>query len=169
MALRGRPTKEPLSYEEALEAALGLLALRPHLAGELIRKLRRRPVEEPVIERVLERLRHLGLLDDSAVAGRFAEETTRRRRWGALRVQNELRQRGAPEDAVRAALAELGEPLTLARSAAQRWLERHRSRSGSAPDTNRLARHLARLGHPATAVRTVLGELGGDLGLDDEE
>lgn len=167
MRSRRDPDADPPTVAEAREIALGLLAGRAHLAVELQRKLARRGASDEVCAAVVAQLEELGLLDDVAVAGKLAQETTSRRGWGAARVAAELRRRGASTDAVAQSVAQLGDdPVALARAAVERWRRRN-PRAGNDPlAMARLARALARLGHSGAAIRAATA-FGPDVESDE--
>lgn len=81
-----------------------------------------------------------------------------------MRIAAELRRRGAADEAVTAALAELPDDDTpQAREAAERW----QARGGHDPAA--LARHLARKGFSQRAIFTVLRERGDPSALADAD
>jgi regulatory protein len=145
------------------QKSLQLLATRAHFRRELEAKLRQRGYPAEEIEAALARLTGQGYLDDRATARVFVEGRLERGSEGRARLRAELLKRGAPEDAVEAALAELtpDDDLPAAREAAERW----RRKGGL--DPRALARHLERKGFSGRAIVSVLnGELD-DLEIDD--
>lgn len=159
---RGTST-EPLDRQQAYDAAAAILALRSHLEGELARKLTARGTPADVLEDVLGRLRAERLLDDEAVARRFANEAATHRHWGGRRIQAELRQRGASAAVADAALEELGDPIELAQRAAARWARRQGGKAWDEAQVTRLARHLSGLGHSTEAIaRLISSPPGGE-------
>jgi len=150
---------KPDSYQKALQ----LLATRAHFRRELEAKLRQRGYPGEEIEAALAKLTEEGYLDDRATARVFVESRQGRTSEGRSRLRAELIKRGAPDDAVEAALAELtpDDDLPAARDAAESW----RRKGGL--DPRALARHLERKGFSRRAIVSVLnGELD-DLGIDD--
>ncbi len=153
------PMPPPTPYQKALQ----LLAARAHFRRELEIKLRQRRYPDEEIEAALARLTEEGYLDDRATARVFVESRQGRASEGRARLRSELIKRGAPDDAVDAALAELTpeDDLPAAREAAESW-----RRKGGA-DPRALARHLERKGFSRRAIVSVLnGELD-DLEIDD--
>jgi regulatory protein len=141
---------KPSCYNQALK----LLASRPHFRAELAAKLARRGYPEDEVEATLDRLTERGLLDEAqATAGFVAGRKIRGE--GKMRIAAELRRRGAADEAVTAALADLPDDDTpQVREAAERW----QARGGHDPAA--LARHLARKGFSHRAIFTVLREHG---------
>jgi regulatory protein len=134
------------------DRACRLLALRPHFASELAAKLARRGYPPAAIEPALARLVREGWLDDTAAARGLVASRLARGPLGLARLRAELERRGAPAEAVAAALADLPEDdLPAARQAAGRW------RGKGAPA---LARHLARKGFSRRAIFAVLAQRG---------
>jgi regulatory protein len=139
-------TSEP--REAAMRRAGTVLARRARSEAELARSLA--PVAPPdVVEGVLDDLRALGYLDDTALACALAERRLVSG-WGPLRVRADLERLEIEGDAARAgiAAAEAGE-----RSAAERLLER-RVPPG---DVRRAASLLARRGFGEDVIGTLLG------------
>ena len=100
---RDRNTREPSLQERALK----LLARREHTRRELGRKLAAHAEDPAELEQVLDGLEARGWLSESRVAEQLIH--ARRRRFGARRIEHELRERGVSEEAVAAALPELRE------------------------------------------------------------
>lgn len=152
-------TSEPLDRQRAYDAAIAILGLRPHLEAEIARKLSARGTPADVVDEVLESLRSGGLIDDEQVARRFAAETSTHRRWGAQRIQAELRRRGASTAVAAAAADELADPVELVQRAADRWARRRPGTTWNEVDVARLARHLSGLGHGAEAIGRLIRSL----------
>lgn len=131
--------------------AVRLLAVRPHFRAELEAKLKQRGYPGEEIGAALDRLAAEGYLDDVRTARGFVTHRLEQKAEGRLRLKAELVRRGAPEEAVSAALAEVPEDdLEAAREAAAKW-----SRGRSRPDPAALARHLARKGFSRRAIFAV--------------
>lgn len=132
------------------DRAVRLLAARPHFRAELEAKLAQRRYPEEEIAAALDRLAAEGYLDDLRTACDFVAHRLEQKMEGRLRLKAELVRRGAPEEAVAAALAEVPEDdLEAAREAAEKWARGHR------PDPAALARHLARKGFSRRAIVAV--------------
>ena len=145
--------------------AVRLLAPRPHFRAELSAKLAQRGYPEEEIAAALDRLTAEGYLDDVRTARDFVAHRLEQKSEGRLRLKAELVRRGASEEAVAAALAEIPEDdLEAAREAAAQWSRSHR------PDPAALARHLARKGFSRRAIFAV-SNLDGALNeeLDDDQ
>ena len=143
------------------DQACRLLALRPHFRAELAVKLLRRGHPRPEIEQALDRLAREGWLDDAAAARGLVASRLARGAEGRPRLRAELERRGAPPEAVAAALDELpDDDLPGAREAARRW----HGKSAAA-----LARHLARKGFSRRAIFAVLKEHPAGAGADVED
>ena len=145
------------------QKAVQLLATRAHFRRELQAKLAQRGYPAAEIEAVLDRLTEQGYLDDRATARIFVENRLERTAEGRARLRAELLKRGAPEDAIDAALAELTpeDDLPAAREAADRWRER------GGVDPRSLARHLERKGFSRHAIVAVLNDGLDSLEIDD--
>jgi len=141
--------------------AVRLLAARPHFRAEMEAKLAQRGYPEEEIAAALDRLTAEGYLDDVRAARDFVAHRLEQKSEGRLRLKAELIRRGASEEAVAAALAEVPEDdLEAAREAAATWARSHK------PDPAALARHLARKGFSRRAIFAV-SDL--DESLDDDQ
>lgn len=84
-------------YQRAAACAAAMLSRRPLSAQLLEQRLREKKFSPEAAAYAAERMRVLGAIDDAA----FAETVMRsyaRRGCGAMRIRQELRQRGIPED-----------------------------------------------------------------------
>lgn len=131
--------------------------MRPRTRQELATALRRRGVEDEIVEEILDRYDQVGMIDDAAFARAWV--TTRHRGKGLARraLAGELRRKGVGSEEVGAALEELdpGTEEATARALVQRRL---RVESSKAPEAafRRLTGMLARKGYPAgLAIRVV--------------
>ena len=155
---------------DCLAKAAQLLAARPHFRAELAAKLTRRGFPGAEIAAALDRLAEHGYLDDTRTAVDFIAHRRQRGGEGLLRLRAELVRRGAPADAVEAALAGLDaeDDLAAALAAAERWAG---GKTGSArrDDAAALARHLARKGFSRRAIVAALKARPGDSARLDQE
>jgi regulatory protein len=87
------------------ERALKLLARREHSRAELARKLAIHAGEPAEVERVLDDFERRGWLSEHRVVEQLVH--ARRSRYGARRIEHDLRGKGVSEEAVLAALAGL--------------------------------------------------------------
>lgn len=87
------------------ERALKLLARREHSRAELARKLSAHAEDPAEIETVLDDCERRGWLSERRVVEQLVH--ARRSRFGARRIERDLRQKGISGDAVAAALADL--------------------------------------------------------------
>jgi regulatory protein len=93
--------------EKAYERAVRFLARRPRSIAETQRYLRRRPLPDPVIDRVIQRLATAGYLDDRLFAQFWVEDRERFRPRGQAALRHELRQKGLPDQIIDEALQAL--------------------------------------------------------------
>jgi len=87
------------------ERALKLLARREHSRAELARKLSAHAEDPAEVETVLDDCERRGWLSERRVVEQLVH--ARRSRFGARRIEHDLRQKGISGDAVAAALADL--------------------------------------------------------------
>jgi regulatory protein len=159
------------------DAALRFLAHRPRSRVEVRRRLLQRRPNRPersaeVVDRVLDRLERMNLLDDRAFAEFWAEQRERFSPRAAYAVTQELRQRGVDRDTADAAV----DPERDAELALEAG--RTRARTMTALDyptfRQRLGAFLLRRGFSYGIVRATVHALwqethGGRLDADDED
>lgn len=92
----------------AQEKALYLLEHRSHSKKELADKIARTAASREAAQAAADRMEELGLLDDEAYARDLARELFTRRRWGAMRVRQELRLKGIDDELIYQLLEEYG-------------------------------------------------------------
>lgn len=100
--------RAPREVDPVMAKAGRILSRRPHSARELHDKLWSAGFAEDEIERAVERLVELKLVDDLDFARRWAEERTRTRGLGSAAVLAELEAKGVDTEIARQAVAELG-------------------------------------------------------------
>lgn len=109
---RPQPSDESLSeaeqFDRAMQRALRSLGQRARTETELLRTLAARGTTEEVAQRVVERCRELGYLNDAALASDLAQSPSSRT-MGTRLLSNKLRARGVDEADAAAALAEFGD------------------------------------------------------------
>jgi regulatory protein len=162
----GRPASPQAAVAEAMEKAGRLLARRSHSEAELHSKLRDAGFARPTIERVIDRLRHLGLVDDHDFARQWIEERVRKKGLPRATLIAELQAKGieraVAEDAVtEAAIDEEALAIQLAGKLWRRVADKPLGKQATA-----LAGMLARRGFGPDAceagIRSVLPPEGWD-------
>ena len=111
--------------QKALDSALGLLEVRARARREIETRLAQKGIEEDIIAIVLEKLTHLGLLDDAQFAAAWVEAKTRvggSRPVGRRRLSSELHAKGVAKDQIADAVGAVtnADELALARAAASK-------------------------------------------------
>ena len=91
--------------ESLRDRALRLLARREHTRAELTRKLSAHTEDAGELERVLDDLESRGWVSERRVVEQRVH--TLRKRYGARRIERDLRQKGVSDDAVAATMAGL--------------------------------------------------------------
>jgi regulatory protein len=88
----------------AYDAALRFLGARPRSEREIRDRLARHEFDRTVVDRVIERLRRIQLVDDAAFAEYWVEQRATHRPRGARLLKQELRQKGVSQDVLADAL-----------------------------------------------------------------
>lgn len=142
--------------------ALDYLAHKPRTELEVRRKLRQREFEEPVIDRVIERLCERGYLDDAAYAEEYVRRRFSHKGYGPVRLQMELKQRGIDrhlaETAVEALFEDKDERAAARAKAEKRWPRIAREKD-LRKRRNKLYRYLKRRGYTYDTIQRVVDEM----------
>lgn len=130
-----------------------MIALRDHTRSELERKLGRRSDDPEAIARVLDDFERRGWLSEQRLVEAYV--AARGRRYGAQRIEQELKQKGVSA----AALAEVRPELKAGELAAARaaWRRKFEGPPADARERARQIRWLRTRGFSAETVRRVLG------------
>ncbi len=141
----------------AVDRAVRLLARRPYSTAEIRRNLETHEVAPPVIDAALDKLAHLGYVDDLAFAQYWIETRERFKPRGARALRYELHQKGVPAAIIETALAGI-EAHDSAYRAAQERVHRLRGLDES-EFRNKLGAFLVRRGFGYDTVREVMDQL----------
>ncbi len=90
-------------YTKAKNKAAGFLGFRMRSAKELRNKLRE-DFDEEVTERVIELFKGYGYINDLEFAEAFAKDCLNIKKWGTVRIKQELRLKGVSEEYINTAL-----------------------------------------------------------------
>ena len=93
-----RKILEEDSLRQAKDQAMRYLAIRPHSRLELVRKMREKGYRYPVINRALDDLEKLDLVNDSQFARLFIQNELRLRPAGRSLLKKKLAARGIPRE-----------------------------------------------------------------------
>ena len=152
-------TSEASREEQARNLCLRLLTARARTRAELEGQLAKRGYPDELSQRVLDRLAHVGLVDDVD----FAEQWVRSRRVNAGKGKRalaaELRTKGVDDDVVTAALAGIDAGAERARAEQLVRDKLRREKLGDDDDTKvarRLVGMLARRGYNQTMAFDVV-------------
>lgn len=135
------------------QRALRLLARREHSRAELARKLAPHAADPGELERVLQELEQRGWLSERRLIEQLVH--ARRARFGARRIEEELRRKGVSEEAIAEALREL---RASEREAARAiWRRKFGRAPGSAAERARQVRFLLGRGFSPEIAHEVVG------------
>jgi regulatory protein len=146
------------SDAELYSAALRALARRAHSSFELRTLLERKTPEPAAARRVLARLKHEKLVDDSRYALDFARARAGARHQGGRRIAMELRRRGVPDRHIDAAIAQVSaefDETAIVRKVIERRIRLTRG-PFDARKVASLYRTLLRAGFDASVIRREL-------------
>lgn len=115
------------SFLKARDKAFHFIGYRPRSIEEVRTRLSREYYSLETVERVIERLIELGMLDDCKFAREFAEGRLRNRGYGPMRIRQDLRQKGISLQIIEAEISRAFEhtsPEDLAAKAAEKIFRR---------------------------------------------
>jgi len=144
--------KNLATTNDALALALSALRRRDYLEHELREYLVSRETDREGTEAVISSLRSWGFLDDERVSLGVVRKRLGQG-YGHLRVLEELRSKGAPEDVVGAVATSFEDERAIAEKALVKKFPK-----GGEPA--RMARFLAGRGFSEETIEGLLGELG---------
>lgn len=148
--------KEASGNDKAYGNALRYVAMRPRSMWELRDYLRRKDVDEPVAEIIIERLQRVGLLDDLSFARVWVTNRRLLKATSVRKLRLELKQKHVSEEVINQALAE---DETDERDALRELAAKKRGRY---PEDIKLMQYLARQGFGYDDIKAVLGELNAE-------
>lgn len=136
--------------DKAYGNALRYVAMRPRSLWELESYFRRKQIEEPVAEGIIERLTRVGLLDDLAFARAWVANRRLLKATSMRKLRLELKQKRVPESIIDQVLAE---DETDERDALRQLIAKKRARY---PDEFKLMQYLARQGFSYDDIKSEL-------------
>lgn len=158
-----RTLLEDDEYQVALNRALYFLTPRPRSEREVAQRLKRARVASAIIERVLVRLREMGLADDRAFARYWVENREAHNPRGSRLLSAELRQRGVDRPIIDEALPGLGDEGEAAVTAGRRKV-RQLAGLDYREFSRRLGGFLARRGFDYETAREAVDRLWREAG-----
>ncbi len=111
--------------ERVLNSAMRSLSMRPHAASELRRKLLIKGMDARAVDRVIERLKEIDLLNDEKFAHDYLEYGFLRKSWGTRKVRAGLMGKGVDREIVNELLAG-PEATEMERQGARRFIEKEK-------------------------------------------
>lgn len=158
--------KEEDEYHQVYNRAVKLIDHRPRSKAEVRRRMERHGAAPDLIEKVLEQLATVGLLDDARFARFWVENREIFRPRSRQMLRYELRQKGLDEKVIAPALERVDENQSAHRLALQRG--RRLSRLGWPAFRQKLTGYLARRGYPYEIIRYAVQEAWQSLSESDD-
>lgn len=150
------------AYYRAREQAYHLLSYRQRSSSELSERLLRKDIPRHIVNRVIDRLGELQMIDDESFARNFAAARLRSKGYGPVRVRVELIRKGISRDIIDSTLDETYKSASLdelALAAATNILHRLQNESDPRKRRNKLTSYLTRRGfsydHMGKALATM--------------
>jgi regulatory protein len=140
------------SSDKAYGRALRYVAIRPRSVWEVETYLRRKEVDEPLINQIVEKLRSYDLLDDRQFAEAWVSNRRLLKATSKRRLRQELQQKHVPGAVIDAVLQE---DETDERQVLRQLVAKKQQRY---PDRQKFMQYLARQGFGYDDIKTVLEE-----------
>ena len=105
--------------EIALQKAVKFLSYRPRSEDEVRKNLKKHKFQEEIIEKVIDRMRRGGLVNDVNFAELWVENRSEFRPRGSRLLRMELRKKGIPDDVIENATKDLTEDELAFRAASK--------------------------------------------------
>jgi regulatory protein len=144
--------KEASGNDKAYGNALRYVAMRPHSLWELEMYLKRKQVEEPVAEVIIERLQRVGLLDDLTFARTWVSNRRLLKATSVRKLRLELKQKRISESIISQVMSE---DETDELDALRQLVAKKRNRYN---DDIKLMQYLARQGFRYDDITSVIRE-----------
>lgn len=144
--------------EAAYQKALQFIDYRPRSEAEVSRRLKEKGIASDVVDQVLERMRHAGLLADAAFAQSWVENRSAFRPRGRRLLAMELRQKGISEEVIQESLPEDEAEEGLALLAGRKYMGRLHQADWEMFQ-RKMGGFLLRRGFPYSVVKPVLHQL----------
>lgn len=159
--------KKQDAFEEAYNSALNFLSYRPRSTAEVRWNLKGKGVPDQIIERTVERLTQVGLLDDLDFARYWVEQRERFKPRSRRMLWHELRQKGVVSHHIDEALKGLNETDSarrLAEKRARRYTHLEREEFW-----RKMVSYLQRRGFPYGMIKPIVEELWQDIEYGDSD
>jgi regulatory protein len=159
-------------FQETLDRALRFLEARPRSEREVRTRLFRDRLAPELVDRVITRLRELGLLDDAAFARFWIENRERFSPRGSRALKSELFQKGLARDVIDEQLEDAVDEDSGAREVALRQARRY-ARLDRQTFRQKMYAYLARRGFDFEAISAAVDTAwntvsGDDAAVDDD-
>lgn len=142
--------KKDAAADKAYGNALRYVAMRPRSTWEVQTYLRRKEVDEPLADQIIERLRRVDLIDDLSFARAWVANRRLLKATSKRKLRQELMQKHVPEQAIETVLRE---DETDEHDVLRQLIERKRRRY---PDDTKLMQYLARQGFGYDEIKRAL-------------
>jgi regulatory protein len=142
----------------SIKKGVALLAKRAYSRGELRKKVAPIGKQDPVIEKTLDRLEQLNLLNDHEYAYNFALHHIRQGGWGPAKVKETLCRRDVATDVIRHAIERVLSEIDIEALLIE-YIGKHCRSHGSPTnpkDIKKLALHLMRRGFEENQIKSAL-------------
>lgn len=160
-----------VAFGKALNSAMSGIARRMMSNTQLRRKLRDKGHEDPVIDRVLERLNNVGLMDDEAFGRALISDQMKRKPAGPALLRSKLYEKGVDRSLIEKLVDEACEQTDLVADAIRLAESKVRTmrRLDDATRRRRLYGALARRGFKSDTIRTAMEHVLSAIAEDDDE
>lgn len=154
----GKPVDEAFSQlllsaseqDSALNVALASLARSSQPSDRIRKKLVLRGFSEQTAQSIISKLREEGFLNDDDYAKKFVNDAIRLKKWGMIRIKNELTKKGIQQESIRKATDQHPD------RGVDEIVQFVRKKFGAAPDPVRITRFLQYRGYSWEEINRII-------------
>lgn len=148
--------------DSALNLALSSLSRSSQPSDRIRKKLVLRGFSEQTAQSIITRLREDGYLNDDEYARKFVNDAIRLKKWGMIRIKNELIKKGIQQESIRKATDQHPE------SGNKEVIQLVRKKFGTSPDPIRVTRFLQYRGYSWEEINRIIRDVKASAGNEDD-
>lgn len=146
--------------QKAMDLAVKYLSFKDRTESEMIEYLKKKNIEDEIINHILEKLREYCYVDDRVYLKKYVENNRQLTHYGSKRIQQDLRRRGIKDDLL-LNLEDLfpeEEEYSCCEAVAQKNIKTIKGQTVQ-QKRKKLYDKLARMGYPSNMITTVIRSL----------
>lgn len=146
-----------VKFSALLDKTLRLISARPRSEKEILDYLQRKKIDQNLVTEIIQKLKSLRMLDDSAFAEWWIEQRATFRPKGKIALKVELKQKGIGKEIIDELIGNRVDEFALAKQAAQKKIKLYRKLSPQ-EFRQKMTSFLAQRGFTWETIKKVLEE-----------